>query len=74
VITMERIAGGERIRRYVVEGMAGSSWRALCEGSAVGHKKIDRIEPVRATKVRLRVLEAAATPQVRKFAVYAAGR
>jgi len=39
-------------------------------GAAIGHKKIDRIETVSVSKVRIRVLKAAEPPIFRKFAVY----
>jgi alpha-L-fucosidase len=73
VITMEDILQGERVRRYVIEGLAGGKWTALCEGTAVGHKKIDRFPAAEVTKVRFRATEAAATPQIRKLAVYYVG-
>lgn len=69
VITMEDIQHGERVRRYVVEGLVGATWQPLCEGTAIGHKKIDRIDPVEVCQVRLRVLEAAALPWIRRLAV-----
>jgi len=64
VTTMEDIRHGERVRCYVVEGLVGAAWRPLCEGTAIGHKKIDRLDPVEVTRVRLRVLEAAAAPSL----------
>jgi hypothetical protein len=73
VISMEDIRHGERVRRYVVEGLAGSSWQPLCDGTAISHKKIDRFDPVEVTRVRLRIEEAATTPRIRKLAVYTAG-
>jgi len=73
VVTMEDIRHGERVRRYVVEGMIRGQWQPLCEGTAIGHKKIDRIDAVEVTKVRLRVSEAATMPRIRQLAVYAAG-
>lgn len=73
VVTMEDIRHGERVRRYVVEGFVRGAWRPLCEGTAIGHKKIDRFGVVDVTKVRLRVLEAATMPRIRKLAVYDVG-
>jgi alpha-L-fucosidase len=70
VVIMENIAVGEHVRSYVVEGMVNGAWRQLASGSAIGHKKIDRIEPVVVTRVRLRILESAATPEIKRFAVY----
>ena len=66
------IANGERVRSYVVEGMVNGTWQQLTAGSAVGHKKIDRIAPVAATRVRLRIPEAVGIPEIKRFAVYGA--
>ncbi len=63
------IAVGERVRSYVVDGMVNGTWQQLAAGSAVGHKKIDRIAPVAATRVRLRIPEAVGTPEIKRFAV-----
>ncbi len=73
-ITMEDIAHGERIRSYVIEGLVEGGWKPLCSGSSVGHKKIDQFQPARVNGLRLRVKESAASPVVRKFAAYHAGR
>jgi alpha-L-fucosidase len=70
IITMEDIKFGERVRKYVLEGYVNDNWVELCHGSAIGHKKIDRIEPVQASKVRFRCLESVEKPLVRKLAVY----
>jgi len=70
VITMEDIAQGERVLEYVLEGFAEGQWKELAKGTAIGHKKIDRIEPVTVSKVRLHCLKSADTPQIRKLAVY----
>lgn len=67
---MEDIRKGERIREYVIEALVGDSWKKIAEGSAIGHKKIDRIEPVKVSMVRLRVTKSAAAPFIRKIAVY----
>jgi alpha-L-fucosidase len=67
---MEDIAQGERIRQYVVEGLVGNAWRKLCAGTAVGHKKIDQFDAVQVRQVRLRMIKAAAAPQIRKLAIY----
>jgi len=70
VVTMEDLAHGERVREYLVEGLVNSEWRPLCRGTAIGHKKIDRIPPAAVSGVRLRVIAAAAEPVIRKLAVY----
>lgn len=70
VVTAEEIAEGERVREYVIEGLVNGAWRQLCEGTAIGHKKIDRFAPVEAAKLRLRITRAAAEPRIRKLAAY----
>lgn len=72
VITMEDIAHGERIRSYVIEGRRDGEWMTLCEGTAVGHKRIDQFPPASVDRIRLRVLSAAAPPVIRSLAAYQA--
>jgi len=71
VVLMEDIAGGERIRSYLVEGLApGGSWRELCTGISVGHKRIHAVEPIEVARLRLRVTQSVAPPRVRSLAAY----
>jgi alpha-L-fucosidase len=70
VISAENIAEGERVREYVLEGLAAGTWRQLCEGTAIGHKKIDRFAPVEVSKLRLRITRAAAEPRIRRLAAF----
>jgi len=70
VITMEDILNGERVREFVVEGYANGEWKEICRGTAIGHKKIDRFKPVNVERVRLRVIQSATTPIIRRLAVF----
>jgi alpha-L-fucosidase len=71
VIIAEDIREGERVREYALEGyLADGAWRQLCEGTAIGHKKIDRFPPVELSKLRLRVVRAAAEPRIRRLAAF----
>ncbi|MGH9405313.1 MAG: alpha-L-fucosidase [Terriglobia bacterium] len=71
LVLMEDIAWGERIRRYVIERLApGNTWEKVCEGTSVGHKRIERFPPLEAARVRLRCTESRATPRLAQFAVY----
>ncbi len=74
VIIMEDIREGERIREYVIEGRFGTEWKTLAQGTAVGHKKIDRLaEPVEISALRLRCTASEGVPIVCKLAVYHVG-
>jgi alpha-L-fucosidase len=72
-ITMENIAKGERVREYVIEGKVDGAWKTLATGTAIGHKRIDQFQPVEVSELRLRISKSAATPAIRKFAVYWTG-
>ena len=69
---MEEIAEGERVREYILEAKKDNRWVEVVRGSAIGHKKIDRLEPVSCSGIRLKILKAVATPVIRKLSVYAA--
>lgn len=70
-VIAEDITQGERIRRWVLEGREGDgSWRELASGQSIGHKRIVRFGPLKATEVRLRVVESAGEPIVRRLSVY----
>ncbi|MBS1708764.1 MAG: alpha-L-fucosidase [Armatimonadetes bacterium] len=70
VVTMEDIREGERVREYAIEGLVDGKWRPLCKGTAIGHKKIDKFEPVKVASVRLRVLKSVGPPVIRRLAIY----
>jgi alpha-L-fucosidase len=73
VLVMEQITEGQRVRRYVLEGLAGGRWIELARGQSIGHKRIDRFPAVEMTKLRLRVTESVAEPVIRRLAVYRVG-
>lgn len=75
IVLMENIAYGERVREYVLEAVReDGEWVELVRGSAIGHKKIDRIDSIQTTKLRLRIVKADDTPHIRSFTVYRADK
>ena len=71
VVLMEDITQGERVLAYVVEGWSyGDTWRTLCSGQCVGHKRIQQFDTVETARIRLRITQSKATPQLRWFAAY----
>ena len=73
VVLMEDILHGERVRAYAVDTRAdGGSWTSVCEGTSIGHKRIQEFAPVRTDAVRLRVTCAANVPEIRRLAVFEA--
>jgi len=57
----EDIVQGQRVARYAVHGMVDGGWQELSRGTTVGHRKLDRFDPVPVRRVRVTV-EAAVAP------------
>ena len=69
-LTMEWLDAGQRIEQYRIEAWDGKIWKALAEGHAIGHKKIDSFPPVTASRVRLNILASSAEAHIREFQVF----
>lgn len=70
VVVQEDIAFGERVRNYLVQFDRQGTWGTLCEGSCIGHKRIQRFEPVLTDRIRLKIREATATPRIKQFSIF----
>jgi alpha-L-fucosidase len=73
VLLMEDIAQGERVLEYAIEAQVNGAWKEIVKGTAVGHKKIDRFEPVESGQWRFRCLASNGPVSIAKFAVYSVG-
>ncbi len=70
-VTMEDLRNGQRIREYVIEAYLDGSYVEVVRGSSIGHKKIDKVNPITTDRVRIRILKAFTTPvEIRSFSVY----
>ncbi len=70
VIIQEAIQKGERIRKYIVEGLVKGKWVKLCEGESVGNKRIEQFSNTECAKVRLVIRENIAEPEIKAFSAY----
>jgi alpha-L-fucosidase len=70
VIIQEDIKFGESVRKYVVEARTGGSWKTVCEGESIGHKRIQYFDDVECTSIRLTIQESIAEPRIKNLAVY----
>ncbi len=69
-MVQEHIAEGQRVERYRIEAFDGRDWKVVARGTTIGYKKLDRFETVTATKVRLVIESAVATPLIQTFGLY----
>lgn len=87
VMLMENIVNGQKIASYTLEAMIDGNWQALKSANSfigvpkgfnaspgfetIGHKKIDRIEPVITNCIRFRCTKSIIRPvEIRKFTVW----
>jgi alpha-L-fucosidase len=70
VVIQENIKNGERVRDYSVQIYQNGEWVEVCRGLCIGHKRIQRFNPVSTNRIRLIIREAVATPQIKTFSVY----
>ena len=71
IVIQENIQESERVRSFVIEASINDQWKAIKEGSCIGHKYIGLLEtPIKATAVRLIIKEATSAPMIKTFALY----
>lgn len=74
LMTQEYIAEGQHVEAYTVDALTASGWQRVKQGTTIGHKKLDRITPVTASRVRLTIEKARDLPLIRNVALYYAPR
>jgi alpha-L-fucosidase len=70
VVLEEDIAKGERVRQYRIEGRAGGVWQKLGEGTSIGHKRIQPVDPTVVDALRIVAITSVGTPVFRRFAAF----
>ncbi len=70
IIVQEDIRFGERIRSYEIEGLVNGKWKLLAKGESIGHKRIEQIENIEVSRIRIKVLTANRKPQIKNLEAY----
>jgi alpha-L-fucosidase len=67
----EDIRRGQRVARYTLSALVGTSWQVLSHGTTIGYARLERFEPVAVRRLRLTIDDAVEAPQplaIRAFA------
>jgi alpha-L-fucosidase len=70
VSLQEDIGRGQVVERYRVEAMAGGAWSTISRGTTIGYRKLDRVTPLAASRVRLVVESSLDTPQIARVSLH----
>ena len=73
VILEEDCRYGQRVRAFGIEALAATGWKALYDGSSIGHKRIVPIAPNEYRALRLDIRESMGTARIRRFAAFVTG-
>lgn len=71
ILVQEQIALGQRVTRFSIETEHNGETEIVARGTTVGYKRIVRIEPVLASKVRITILDSLAIPTISNVSLYA---
>jgi alpha-L-fucosidase len=72
-LVMEWLNDGQHVQRFRIEVWTGQGWKSFVEGTAIGHKRIDRFIPVTASRIRLNILASSAQAHIREFQIFDVG-
>lgn len=70
VVLQEDIREGERVREYVLEREVAGVWTECRKGTNIGHKRIIRVKPEGARRLRFTVARSIAEPIIANFCVF----
>ena len=67
----EAIRLGQRIDGFTLERWQSDSWEPIASSTSIGPRRLIRLDsPIIATRLRLRITQASASPALREFAVF----
>ncbi len=71
-LTMEWLNDGQHVEKYAIEvwDEEQRNWRAVAQGQAIGHTKIDPFPAVTASRVRLHILSSTGEAHIREFQLF----
>lgn len=70
VLLQEYIKLGQRVKAFQVEALKDGNWQPLGSGTTIGYKRILRVDPVEASKVRITITDSKACPVISNVEVY----
>lgn len=62
---------GQRVEAFAIDIRKDNEWQEFARGTSIGNCKLVRAQPVTASKVRLRIMQAPVCPAISEFALFA---
>jgi alpha-L-fucosidase len=61
---------GHRVDKFAVDALMNGKWTEIATGTSIGNQRLLRFPAVTTSKVRLRILQAAACPAISEIALF----
>lgn len=69
-VIMEDLNYGERVREYTISGKTNEGWTKICEGTCIGHKRIENFNNINVSEVKIEFDKYSEPPVIRDFSIY----
>jgi alpha-L-fucosidase len=67
----EAIRFGQRVDAFAIDRWVSGTWEPVAAATSIGPRRLIRLErPIEATRLRLRITDAAAPPLLSEFALF----
>jgi alpha-L-fucosidase len=70
VVLQEYIKLGQRVKGFNVEVWNENTWQPLVTGTTIGYKRILKIDPIEAEKIRINITDAKACPLISSVEIF----
>ncbi len=70
ICIQEYIKAGQRVAEFNIEAFIDDKWKKVFSGKTIGYKRLIRIEPIYATRVRINFTRLLEIPMINNIAVY----
>lgn len=72
IVLQEYIKLGQRVQEFSVSVFTGGEWKALIDGTTIGHKVIRKFPVVSASKIKVTISKSKACPVISNIELYRA--
>jgi alpha-L-fucosidase len=70
VMLQEHIKLGQRVKSFTVDVWNSDAWQQVAAGTTIGYKRILKLAPVKAGRVRINITASKACPLISNVAIY----
>jgi len=69
-LVQEYIRLGQRVKAFTLEAFVDGNWTEVAKATTIGYKRILRFPGIKATKVRLNIIDSKSSPVISNIGIY----